>query len=431
MNRIILDHLRRWGWLWALVGIANGFSTGAFLDEKHMDNVFTFQITLWLGAMQLNFDLQRGISRTLTTLPLTARQIGRAWWLVSVALPALLLVATSALALMIYSSHTGTPFPLNAFMMNATANTLFLGTMFALFVGELPGWPQAGLGWLRRIFSVALLLAIMFSRVAYDSWLGIALLFTALGLTFFGWFRAEQMVMQRATFRLGIQFGKHPSGQHQTPTGFGGLPFLWQTLAIRIARMAIIVVFWFVIMHFMMHGNSKMTPRQFFAATMPALNSFGFFAIFMFLLMPVLMQLRHLRSLPISTAAIAAMLTLLPAVPVLIVGIIWAVIGGGGIETLSGFLAYAAIMSIASPIMVGQGLRTGAYITTLVLLMFLGMGSIFLNGKMPGAFILTAISMGTIAITFEITRRLLKSSSHAYRPLPANMSGWGGWGGGR
>jgi hypothetical protein len=427
MNRIILDHLKRWWWLWLVIGIANGFSTGAFLNEKHGFDGFSFQIVLWLGAMQLNFDLQRGISRTLTTLPLTARQIGRSWWIVSVALPALLLITTSALALMIHSSHTGKPFPLNIFATNITINILFLGAMFALFVGELPGWPQDVLGWLRRICSVGLLIVIMFSKMTSSTPLGIALYLIAFVLTVGGWFRAEQMVIQRTTFRPGIQSGKHPAGRHQAPTGFGGLAFLWQTLAIRIARMAIVVVVWFVVMHFALHKGSKMSPQQFFAATLPALNSFGFFAIFIFLLMPVLMQLRHLRSLPISTTAIAALLTLLPAVPVLIVGMIWAAIGGGGFETLSGFLAYAAIMSIAAPLMVGQGLRQGAFIATLALLMFLGMGSIFMNGKMPDAFIVTAISLGTIAITFEITRRLLKSSSHAYRPLPANMTAWGGW----
>jgi len=130
MKRVILDHLKRWGWLWLIIGVANGFITGAFLDEKHGFDAFTFQVILWLGAMQLNFDLQRGIGRTLTALPLTARQIGRAWWLVSVALPALLLLVTSALALLIHGCHTGKSFPLDTFVMHGTTSALFLGTMF-------------------------------------------------------------------------------------------------------------------------------------------------------------------------------------------------------------------------------------------------------------------------------------------------------------
>ncbi len=430
MKRIILDHLKRWSWLWLVIGVANCFMTGSLLDEKHNFGALTFQIVLWLGAMQLNFDLQRGVGRTMTTLPVTARQIGRAWWIVSVALPALLLAATSGIAMILHSTVTTTAFPMNGFVVIATANTLFLGALFFLFVGALPGWPQNIFGWLRHILSIGILMGIIFIQPGLDTPKGIALLLVAAVLTVAGWFHSERMVLLRAGFRPGIQLGKRQPGLHKAPAGFGGLPFLWQTLLIRVGYMGIAVVVWLLVMQLTKHGSTKLSPKQIFEAAMPAFSTFGYFFMFMFLLLPMIMQLRHLRSLPISRTALAAMLVLLPTMPIFAVGLVWA--GFHGIvenifQIPSNFLACAAALAIGTPIFVWRGLRTGSYILLTVLVMASGMGPLILQHKKIPASVTALVSLGVIALSFEITRRLLKSSSQAYRPMPTNMSGWGGW----
>ncbi|HEX7570428.1 MAG TPA: hypothetical protein VF492_07980, partial [Verrucomicrobiae bacterium] len=326
--------------------------TGAFSDHAPNLGALTFQLVLWLGAMQLNFDLQRGHSRVLTTLPVTARQIGRAWWIFSVALPALLLAATSGAAMLLHCAVTAKGFPTDYFVVMATANTLFLGALYFLFVGSFPGWPHNIFGWLRHIYSIGFLMGMIFVTPALDTPKGIILLLVAAVLTVIGWFRSEQMVLLRAGFRPGTQLGKRTPGQHKVPAGFGGLPFLWQTLFVRVGYMGIAAVVWLLGMQLLMHGSLKLSPRQLLETTLPAFSSFGFFFMVMFLLLPMIMQLRHLRSLPISTTALAAMLVLLPTVPVLVCGLVWAAFGGGvtgqgnGFHFSTSFLTYAALMAI-------------------------------------------------------------------------------------
>lgn len=432
MNRLILDHLRRWGWLWLLIGIVNGFMMGAAVGDKHqVFSALSFPLLLWLGTMQLNMDLGRGICRVQTTLPVTVKQIGQAWWIVSVGLPALLLLVTSAIALLIHSGHTGNPFPVKYFAMNVTTSGLFLGAMFSLFVDELPGLPQSGFEWLRRIFSVSLMFGMVFTLVKPDGPLTIPLLVLAVIVTVSGWFRAEQTVVRRATFKPGVQRGKSLPGKHQAPAGFGGLPFLIQTLAWQIGRMALLAVGWFLVMHLMMGGHFNMSPKKFMSASMPALCSFGYFALFMFLLMPMMMHLRHLRTMPISTTVLATILVLPSTLLVLVIGVIWAAINGNILQVPAGFFAYAAAMSMSAPLLVGQGMRNGAYIATMVLVIFAGNLFILLPQNTISTCVLISISSAVIVVSFEITRRLLKSSSQAYRPPAANMAGWGKWGGWR
>lgn len=437
MKRIILDHLKRWGWLWLVIGVANCFMTGSFIDHERNFGALTFQLVLWLGAMQLNFDLQRGVGRALTTLPVTARQIGRAWWIFSVALPALLLAATSGFAMLLHSSIATRAFPMKDFVVVATANTLFLGALFYLFVGSIPRWPHSMFGWLRHILSIGVLMGIIFIQPALDAPKGIALLLVAAVLTVAGWFHCEQMVLLRAGFRPGIQLGKRQPGVHKAPAGFGGLPFLWGTLFIRVGRFALLFVGLLLLMQVLMRGGLKLTPKQSFEAALPAISSFGYFFTYVFLLLPTVMQLRLLRTLPISTTALATLLVLLPVIPIMVAGLVWSVFGG----VLSGggnvfqipirFLMYAAMTAIGAPFFVWQGLKFGSYLLIMVLIMVSSIGPmIFHTTKIPPT--LTAlVSLGIMALAFELTRRLLQSSSRAYQTPPTTMTGWGGWGGGR
>lgn len=432
MKRIILNHLQRWWLLWLVIGAANCFMTGSFLDEKHNFSALTFQLVLWLGAMQLNFDLQRGLGRVQTTLPVTVKEISRAWWIFSVALPALVLVATSGLAMLVHSIARTQEFPWEKFALAAASSTFSLGAIFFLFVGLIPSWPHSLAGWLRYSFLMFCLFGIIFIQPAFDAPKGMCVLLGGMILTLVGWFRAEQMVVLRATFRPGIQPGNRHPGRHQAQSGFGGVPFLLQSFFVRVCYMAAGVVVWLLVMHFVMEGTSKLSPRQLLESMLPTFSTFGYLFVFMFLLLPMIIQLRHLRSLPISRTALAAMLVLLPTVPIFAAGLVWAVIHGiieNVFQIPSNFLTGAAMLSICVPIFVWQGLRMGSYVLVMVLVMVSGIAPIVFhttNMKIPTSIVAALVSLGVIALSFEITRRLLKSSSQAYRPMPTSMSGWGG-----
>ena len=123
MKLIILDYFRRW-WL-ALAAIFIAYvvfqvisirdtnsqiaSEGVGATVNHtvafVHNIFVFQVVMWLGFLSM-FDLQRGGVRTLTILPLTAKQIGRALWLASVLLPALALLVIGFLTFSIFPPAT-------------------------------------------------------------------------------------------------------------------------------------------------------------------------------------------------------------------------------------------------------------------------------------------------------------------------------------
>jgi hypothetical protein len=449
MNRIILDHLRRWWWVWLVIGIANSFICVALVTSG-LTSVVTsgptstgfsvmLPLILWAGAMQLNFDLQRGMGRTISVLPVTVRQIGRAWWIFSVALPAILLTVTTGLGLMCHSAIGNHAFQLRGFLAISSANTLFLGAMFALFAGDIQSTPQNPAGWLRRFTSSGILIAMMvvFMRGSWNTPAGIFILLLSFILTVVGWFRAEAMVVQRATFRPGIQPGKRKPGQYQVASGFGGLPFLCQTLFIRVGYLGIGVAVWLLVMQVVMHDSMKLSPKQLLEAALPTFSSFGFFFMFLFLLLPLIMQLRHLRSLPISRSALAALLVLLPVAPILLLGLARAIYGmsfpdGTNVFHISAnFFTSAAMMAVAAPLFVWQGLRNGSYFLIFFLLMVTSMGlTIFPATKIPESLIVS-VSLVVIALAFFATRWLLKSSSRAYRPLPVMMNGLAGYGGGR
>jgi hypothetical protein len=363
---------------------------------------------------------------------MTARQIGRAWWIFSVALPALLLAATTGIAMLVHSAVTNIPFPLDKFVLAVTASTLSLGAIFFLFIGMMPNWPQSLTGWLRYTFLMICLFGIIFIQPAFDTLKGMLVLLGGFLLTAIGWFRTEQMAVQRATFRPGVQLGQRKPGRHQAQSGFGGVPFLLQTLFIRIGYMGIAVIVWLLIMHLVMDETSKLSPKQLLEAILPTSSTFGFFFVFMFLLLPMMMQLRHLRSLPISTTALAALLVLLPTVPIFACGLAWAAFHadasavGNIFQIPSNFLTCAAMLSVAAPLFVWQGLRMGSYLLIMVLVMFSTMGPLLFHTTKIPASITAVVSFGIILLAFVITRRLLKSSSQAYRLLPTNMIGWGG-----
>ena len=243
------------------------------------------------------------------------------------------------------------------------------------------------------------------------------------------------MVSDRGGFRMGIVTGARKPGLHKAPAGFGGLPFLWQNLFIRLGYMGLAIVAWVLVVQVMMQGSLKLlSPKQFFGATQPAFSSFGYFFIYIFLVLPTIMQLRLLRTLPISTSKLAATLVLMPAAPIFIIGLAWAVFSGSASESEtvflipSSFLTCAAITAIGAPIFVWRGLKFETYF----LLMFLAMSStigptFFHTAKIPPT-VAALVSLGVIALAFEITRRLLRSSSNPYRNPAAMMGAWGGGG---
>ena len=441
MKLILLDHLRRWWWVWALGAILQSIIGWFSYTNRTPPKDFSFSMfAIFLGSFLLQFDLQRGFTRTLVALPLTARKIARAWWLAAVGLPAIMLAFFAFLSAGIsHLIHPSVIFNVEWLALNSLISLLFLGTSFLVLMGFSTSqggswWVNVrsmicGVFWGGSIGGWPLISKHLFDTPTKTMWS----LIVGAGFTLIGWFCAERMVVQRAGVRPGIQLGKRQPGRHQAPAGFGGLPFLWGTLFIRVGRFALVFVGLMLLIQVLMRGGSKLSPKQLLEAALPAFSSFGYFFTYMFLLLPTIMQLRLLRTLPISAAALAATLVLLPAAPILVAGLVWSVFGGGVpgggnvFQIPTSFLTYAALTAVGAPFFVWQGLKFGSYLLIMVLIMVSSIGPmIFHTTKIPPT--LTAlVSIGLIALAFELTRRLLRSSSRAYRPPPTTMTGWGGW----
>ena len=136
MKRLILDHFRRWWWVLALVAVLE-FGLGWFIASRPEDN-FEFwglMLAMWTGAILLSFDLRRGVVRAVAPLPLTARQIGRSWWLATVAIPAIALAALLfSGAGTFYHFHPDQAFPADRLALASLFNLVWLGTVFTCYL---------------------------------------------------------------------------------------------------------------------------------------------------------------------------------------------------------------------------------------------------------------------------------------------------------
>ena len=77
MKRIILDYFRRWGWLWIIIIISH-FILCWFAIRNSESSKHLFLDAVFIGAWLLSFDLQRGYTRVIPTLPLSVKQIAHA-----------------------------------------------------------------------------------------------------------------------------------------------------------------------------------------------------------------------------------------------------------------------------------------------------------------------------------------------------------------
>src|SRR5579864_6254525 len=104
IRRLLLDHIRRGGWYWLLVG----FMQLSAVFSYGLSRQATLMAYPMMGAifapMMLNVADQRGWSRVLLTLPLARREIARARWWAAIGAPGLFLTALSAAALIVFAA---------------------------------------------------------------------------------------------------------------------------------------------------------------------------------------------------------------------------------------------------------------------------------------------------------------------------------------
>jgi hypothetical protein len=465
MKRIILDHFRRWWWVFALgaayalvLGWSMAIPTDAgdlghdkkvsglalffFVWIKVQGNMYVMQVfclTAFTGAMLLLFDLQRGITRAVTALPLTARQIGRSWWLATVAIPAIGLTALFFLGAGAFCFwHPNKNYPTARLAMASLFLLLWLGMNFTIYSNQFVSNP--GAGWNSRqgagnLIITALALWMMFgfgfSANASKNPVKLAI-FLCAGtlLTVVGWFRAGRFSPPRhkqavALGRSGLRLTPLAPGRAPVPDGRGGIPFLisenfhksFLTSMAAAAWMALVLAW---------QGVIKSWPQAF--ETLGAMASVFWVIIFLFL-SPIVRQLRWLRTLPISATKLAAVLFALTSLPFLALGGLVA-----GIAALTCGIPFAlqiaenyALVLAPASVCIFFAVRFGVGIPAYLVLLVTMAGSQMVPHR-PIPFSLAGpVAAGVVLLAFLLTRHALRHSSRTYRIQATvfNKDPWG------
>ena len=489
MNRLILDHFRRWWWVLALCG-ALEFGLGSFIASRPQEN-FEFWgllVAMWAGANLLLMDLKNGMVRSVAVLPLTTGQIGRSWWLATLAIPAIALAALLFLgAGTFYCFHPHLIFRVNRVGLASLFNVAWLGIIFACssatsgFEGK--GWQRAHTTFISLLAMLTLLGGMVyFQNAAGKPFKSALLLGVGVLLTTEGWFRAERFVQGRASFRLvapqykgapgapgtvdenlrrmealrppatawwGLRrrlfdrymrwleglTGRNPRGEHYAPVGRGGIPLLISTIFVRtFLTGAALVALMTLIMALQGGLNSQLIE------VLTSVFPFMFlFLIFFMQPTPALRQLRFLRTLPVSATRLAGVMITMLMLPLIAVGALAAgvaVLAFGtpaAIGVLKGFTFMLAPASLCIYFIVWRGAGTQTHILLLLTLFGFQLAPLWLLGifhhpeipvSQTGAIVALFVLLG-----FLLTRRAIKHSSHTYL-VPANQFG-NLWGAGR
>ncbi len=446
MKRLILDHYRRWWWVLVLAAVVE-FAIGVSTSGRALENTFDMassiqiQVALFTGAFLLAFDFQHGLARTVAALPLTCKQIGRAWWLATVGIPAVALNAILILGAETFQLfHPDKTVPFVRLALCGLVTLLWLGIGFTIIFSTSRGW--YGNWWVRArnvFFSMMWGLMIGGGFLFFQDVLKAPVkfgCFLAVGgsLTVFGWFRAEQFVIGRASFRLAGLQSKDPRGQHRAPAGFGGIPYLISTTFVRSFLIGLVM---FVMMPVFLALQGHLTSLKRVMDSIAGVgNTMPFWLIIIFAIMPTLLQIRLLRTLPMSATKLTAVMIGLVLLPLIAVGAFVAGVSGLTSGTPSAIMilrSYALILAPAAMCVVfvswlGAGRDAFALMLFTVILFQIVPTVFFTNHEI--SFSLISIIVGvTIALAFLLTRHSLLHSSKTYR-VHINPFGTA-WGAGR
>ena len=446
MKRLILDYFRRKIWILA-VGVALELLIGWLIVAagrafSGTDIGFQLQMALFIGVMPLLFDLQRGVARTVASLPLTAAQIGRAWWLATVGIPG---IAISALLFLgagaFHFLHPHTAFPTGHLAMISVFTLLWLGAGFTTIFGIAGGCYGSLWYRVRNVFFAILwgILCgfglILFRDLSTNSVEALILLGFGTVMTVVGWLCAGRFVLGRASFRPASMHLKNPRGRHRAPVGYGGLPLLISTTFVRCLLMVLGVVAAIALMMAMDGGTKSWhqlgAPMALVGSSFPA----WFIIIFFQVLPAALLQIRLLRTLPITATKLAAVLIAIAILPFIATGVIIA----AAVELTSnsplaftffkGFALTLAPASMCVFFAVWLGVGKRAYALMIVTMLAFQITSVFERRQLSPV-LTDVIVAATVTLAFLLTRRSIIQSSQTYR-IQASPFGNPAWGMGR
>jgi hypothetical protein len=422
MKRIVVDYLRRWGWLYA-VGFIHALGLDVLAAYVPSFGVFTpYFLAPMLGPLfVLGFDLMRGAAGLTLALPVSARKVGVGYWIVGVCVPAVLL----SLALVVASiiAHL-----LNAPILSSwdqvvwtfVISFLICGCIFFVLtffkVGPQEGlWNNAvgglagGLWGVSAFAGVGVKYLLDFRKhdaVTMTSVVGAALVFTVLGFL-----HCEEVVKSRARIRLAQRGSPPRSGPvatvtESTKSGLTGFSYMFlESIKFSLGMALGMILFGALLRTFIPVNSPFILFTLLICALLPSLRYF--------------VGLRQLRALPISLDGLAVILFLLPLVNFsLCLGMMFlveAITATGTFNATPATLWFtAAITSVGNAMLVRFGPKSLVIVFPIGIMFLVALPMEFFRLPVVGYFALSAVLM---IAAFALLRNSLRSSN-LYR-LPA------------
>ncbi len=443
MTTIVLDHIRRWWWLWTGSCVCCAYIVGAGTPLKPDLSNAWFPLAIYLGSVQLTQDLMRGdLLRVLRAMPVSERTVGRAWWWVSVGVPGLTLGAIVGLVFILSPVLTGKVLPPVACFDFWLTNALLFGPLFFFLTGiPAVGFGRAGSGrgygcLFSLLFCVSTFAMIYFYRLfppPTTRWW----VFVAVGsvLTVAGWFRAEALARER----LRTILPSRPTAGHGIPSlsgagmlstgylkGHGGLKLLFRII---FGRMALMGLFWAVLGGGAMVLTRLLTEaltqtKIMWDSTSVIVSAQMLFWLICWQTIRTALHVRFLRTLPVSTLKLAAVLVLAPVTAMFVVlccaNLVFALYFPAVALSVpamlrEGCLVQIAFATLVVPLVVWRGFDFLSFVVVLAVLVAGPLSLLIMKAKLP-----TTMSLGVSLIVVSgcllLTKLLLERSGSVYRP---------------
>lgn len=445
MKNLFLDHFRRGWFLWSVFCLLN-FAMGILLNNLgEILPLFYFVFAFIFGPFLWLSDLQKGYPRVVLGLPLTAQQIGRTLWWLSVGFASMLLAGFSLLGIIsarLFSLTNNLSF--GAWMLYIVINAFLYGTVFWLCSGA-PSRSSDNLrqktgGYFHTVTMLALVLGgIHFlGKNDYPTAIKLTAYFLICGtLSILGWFRAEGLIVDYGEYRAASQQPKNPQGQFKVPNGFGGIPFIFGTAFFGVWSFGVIFL---IVMNLL----GLFTRHQFnwhhLTQSFSSGSSFPFFfCIFVFWSFALSDNLRFLRTMPVSSARLAAILLSVYILPLLtlclaITALAWA--ETGAVECISFFkLELLAVAPVSVFIAVSIWNTQATFVKTFLLVIMI-LATIVpafyqltcLDGRGVPFWFIILFNILIVSISYWSTCQILGKSSSAYRARQNQLGNGWSWG---
>ncbi len=431
MNRIILDELGRRWWFWGLICLSCLILGVSSATEKNLAYGAFYPALLSISILALN--LRSG--RVLLALPFTARQIGRTFWVLYVVIPSILLALFSGLGIFIYSYFATLPGVfLPEWFQLLVLGSLGFGSVFWVFGGGPLNWFFRLLKgrWQNCLWVPIYLWGFLFALIAGGYLLAksaisdeiklVTLCLVGLVFTVLGWFRAEGVVIEHATYRKEIASAGNPKGTSRPRTGYGGIPYLIVNCCVRyLSLMAMMAALAFGISIWNDHRINWHDILGF-------MKVFRFYFVILCFWIALLigMHPKFLRSLPLTSKGLSAVILSLPITPFLILCGIFTLIDiqtagtSAALSLLKGELLCVAPLCAFTTAVIWNREKNFARIVMAVTVFILSAipatyQLVWTSGKDLGLWMIIVVPLVSFSVALFIISRLLERNDMTYR----------------